>query len=130
MACRHGIGALISVALLLILTVSSETLYGQQRVYATVDPNANEEEDPIRFDINFAPTDNIGSNIVFSQDGKTGYVVPPREPHALTRAINRLLSNSKLRQEMGRAGQIRVGRDFTTKRMVDRVEAVYRHILN
>lgn len=63
------------------------------------------------------------------QDGRTGLVVPPSDPRALAAAINRLLADPHLRHDMGQAGQIRVGREFTTEGMAGRVEAVYQEVL-
>jgi len=60
------------------------------------------------------------------QDGVTGLVVPPRNPHALAGAINRLLADDELRARMAHAGLARARREFALERMVGRVEAVYR----
>ena len=57
--------------------------------------------------------------------GETGLVVPARDTEALTVAINRLLSDEKLRTEMGRKGRERATREFSHEIMVDRVLALY-----
>ncbi|MEW6716694.1 MAG: glycosyltransferase [Chloroflexota bacterium] len=60
------------------------------------------------------------------QHGVTGLVVPPSQPRALAEALNRLLSDETLRQEMGMAGRQRVLSSFTLTQMVRAVELVYR----
>ena len=37
-------------------------------------------------------------------DGETGILIPPKDPDALTSALNELIENDTLRQEMGQAG--------------------------
>jgi glycosyltransferase involved in cell wall biosynthesis len=58
-------------------------------------------------------------------DGVTGLLVPPRDPHALARAIVTLLSDADLRQRFGQAGLQRVRQRFTVERMVAGTLAVY-----
>jgi glycosyltransferase involved in cell wall biosynthesis len=59
-------------------------------------------------------------------EGETGFLVPPRDHHALARAIVRLLKDGDLRERMGRAGLERVRRLFSAEQMVDRTLEVYR----
>ncbi len=61
--------------------------------------------------------------------GQTGLVVPPHDAAALTSAINQLLSNDRLREQMGRAAQARAYQEFTVERMIDRVYAEYDRLL-
>lgn len=63
------------------------------------------------------------------QDGVTGLVVPPRDPCALAGAIRSLLDDPVRRAAMGRAGRARIQAEFTTARMVARVQAVYEEVL-
>jgi L-malate glycosyltransferase len=58
-------------------------------------------------------------------DGVTGLLVPPRDPHALAQAIVTLLTDADLRQRLGRAGLRRVRERFTVERMVAGTLAVY-----
>jgi glycosyltransferase involved in cell wall biosynthesis len=61
--------------------------------------------------------------------GQTGLVVPPHDPPALADAINRLLLDDQLRQQLGRAAQARAFEEFTVERMIDRVYAEYERLL-
>lgn len=60
------------------------------------------------------------------QDGVSGKIVPPRDPDALARAIRELLDDPATRHRMGDAGRRRVLETFTTDRMAEGVQAVYR----
>jgi glycosyltransferase involved in cell wall biosynthesis len=46
-------------------------------------------------------------------DGVTGYLVPPREPKLLASRLKKVLSDTELAQDMGRAGRRRVECEFT-----------------
>jgi glycosyltransferase involved in cell wall biosynthesis len=65
-----------------------------------------------------------------NQDGVTGIVVPPRNPHTLAQAIQAILSDPNRRAEMGRAAQQRAQSEFSQATMIARVEQVYRDALN
>jgi len=64
-----------------------------------------------------------------NQDGVTGLVVPPRDEEALTRAINSLLADDKMRTEMGSRAYERAQSQFDLPVLVDRVMAVYEQTL-
>lgn len=60
------------------------------------------------------------------EDGKTGYVVPPKSPERLAGALESLLTDLDLRQRMGAAGRARVEERFSsavTARAVSRLYA-------
>lgn len=57
-------------------------------------------------------------------DGRTGLLVPPRDPQALARATTSLLNNPELREEMAQAAP-RWATQFNWPAVVDRVEAAY-----
>ena len=62
-------------------------------------------------------------------DGKTGFLVPVRDPSALAAAINALLEDPERARAMGAAGRARVARQFSSKRIVAGVTGVYGEIL-
>lgn len=63
-------------------------------------------------------------------DGKTGLVVPLRDPMAMAEAINSLLSNPTLRSELGNNARDRALREFTIGTMCDHYQNLYRKILD
>ena len=64
-----------------------------------------------------------------NQHGKTGFVVPPRNPRALAEAINGLLYDEKLRTRMGTEGRRRVEKEFTKERMARETLKLYEEVL-
>jgi glycosyltransferase involved in cell wall biosynthesis len=56
------------------------------------------------------------------EDGKTGLIVPPRDPFALATAIGKLIDNRQLRKDFGIAGLARVREKFTIPAMVRNLE--------
>lgn len=61
--------------------------------------------------------------------GKTGFLVPPRNPAALATALGTLLESAELRARMGSAGRERVVRFFNERDMVCRTLEIYRNML-
>lgn len=55
------------------------------------------------------------------QDGETGLLVPPDDPDALARALQRLLGDPQARHRMGRAGEMRVRSAFDLDHCIDRL---------
>ncbi len=63
------------------------------------------------------------------EDGRTGRVVPPRNPEAMATAIAELLADRERLAEMGRAARARVEAEFTLERMIDGVEQIYQEVV-
>ncbi|MBI4227370.1 MAG: glycosyltransferase, partial [Candidatus Omnitrophica bacterium] len=61
-------------------------------------------------------------------DGVTGVLVPPRDPGALARALQRLVDDPEAARAMGRAGRARYERQFTMERVAREVEQVYEEV--
>jgi glycosyltransferase involved in cell wall biosynthesis len=61
-------------------------------------------------------------------DGKTGFLVRPKDPEALARRLALLAGNPGLCAKMGAAGWARVQRSFTWTRVARRLGAVYRRV--
>ncbi len=62
-------------------------------------------------------------------DGETGLLVPPRDVPALARAITRVMSDPVTAQRTAEAGRRRVQLLFSTRRKIERVEALYRELV-
>ncbi len=61
--------------------------------------------------------------------GKTGVLVPPEDPDALAEAIVALLRDPALRDQLGRAAQRQVHRDFSPEATTSRTEAVFEQVV-
>jgi glycosyltransferase involved in cell wall biosynthesis len=70
-----------------------------------------------------------GGNPDLVTSGETGLLVPPLDPAAWARAVDRVLGDAALRARLGRAGRELVRRDFTLERTAERTEVVYREAL-
>lgn len=68
----------------------------------------------------------VGGNRETILDGKTGLIVPPKDPASLAEAIGRLWSDARLRREIGKHARERAMVEFTEKAMADRYERVFR----
>jgi rhamnosyl/mannosyltransferase len=64
-----------------------------------------------------------------NQDGVTGSVVPAGEPGALARAIDRLLTDDRLRHRLGHAAKERAHAMFQDHMMVDSIGAIYEEVV-
>ncbi|MBI5713874.1 MAG: glycosyltransferase [Chloroflexi bacterium] len=63
------------------------------------------------------------------QHNVSGLVAPARTPSALAESINHLLADESLRKRMGEAGQERARKEFTETLMVERIENVYKWVV-
>jgi glycosyltransferase involved in cell wall biosynthesis len=70
-----------------------------------------------------------GGNAELVYPGETGLLVPPLDPPAWTRALERLLGDDALRARVAQAGRDLVRRDFTIARTAERTEVVYREAI-
>lgn len=70
----------------------------------------------------------VGGTPELVQDGRTGFLVPPRRLTDLTDAVVKLLRDEKRRGQMARAGRSRVEHHFTVERMVGRVQGLYERL--
>ena len=62
-------------------------------------------------------------------NGKTGILVPPKDPDALSRAIISLLTDGDKARQMGFKARMTVEEKFRVEVIVDRVEKVYQELL-
>lgn len=62
-------------------------------------------------------------------DGETGYLVPPRDPHALAARLIQLIANPDLRAVFGKNGRAQVNRSFAQSDSVRALQTLYQNIL-
>ncbi len=70
-----------------------------------------------------------GGNIDLVTSGETGLLVPPLDPMAWARALDRVLGDGAFRGRIARAGRDLVRSGFTLERTAERTEAVYREAI-
>lgn len=71
----------------------------------------------------------VGGITFTVQDGVTGFLVPPRDPGALSARLSELLDQPELRAEMGRAARARVERLFTWPIVAQHTAMVYERLV-
>jgi len=72
---------------------------------------------------------NVGGIPTIIDDTATGFLVPPRDPDAMAKALGQLIADRDLRQRMGTAARAKVEREFTWDVVVGRTMDVYRGCL-
>lgn len=70
-----------------------------------------------------------GGNAELVNPGETGLLVPPLDPAAWTRALDRMLGDDAFRTRVARAGQTLARSEFTMSRTAERTEVVYREAI-
>jgi rhamnosyl/mannosyltransferase len=77
-----------------------------------------------------AVTTELGTGTSYvNVDGKTGFVVPPRDSNALARAIESILSDRSLRERFSMTARERVSEEFSLEKMVDSILENYQEAL-
>jgi sugar transferase (PEP-CTERM/EpsH1 system associated) len=71
----------------------------------------------------------VGGNSKLVVNGKTGIVVPPRDPNALAEAIINILSNPDKAAQMGMYAHKRFTENFSLTHMLEKYENLYNHFL-
>jgi glycosyltransferase involved in cell wall biosynthesis len=66
-----------------------------------------------------------GGTIEQIDDGVTGFLVPPGDPDAMARAVEQLLSSTKLRDRLGKAGRARFLKEFEFEPFYVKIIALY-----
>jgi len=72
---------------------------------------------------------NVGSIPEIVDNGKTGLVVPPKNPEALAKAVVKLLKNKRLRHRMGRNGYKKLNTELSWDRVLDVLIRSYKKII-
>jgi glycosyltransferase involved in cell wall biosynthesis len=70
-----------------------------------------------------------GGNLDLITSGETGVLVPPLDPAAWARALDRVLGDGGFAERIASAGRALVRREFTCERTAERTEAVYREAM-
>jgi len=70
-----------------------------------------------------------GGNPELVRDGRSGLLVPPRDPPAFAEALERLLSEPDLARRLGNGGRERVEARFTVEKRLDAIEALYSRLI-
>jgi glycosyltransferase involved in cell wall biosynthesis len=73
---------------------------------------------------------NVGCIPEVVEDGKTGFIVPPRNPEALAEAIIKLLKDDELRKEMGENAYKKTKEELSWDKIAEKTIEVYEDILN
>lgn len=63
------------------------------------------------------------------EDGKTGILVPPKNPEAMSSAVIDLLKKSEKMEEMGKKGRKRVERLFSIEKHLSGMEEIYKEVM-
>jgi len=72
---------------------------------------------------------NVGSIAEVVDEGKTGFVVPPRDSKALAQALIKLLRDDDLRNKMGRNAQIKINGDLSWDLIAQNTLEVYEEVI-
>jgi glycosyltransferase involved in cell wall biosynthesis len=72
---------------------------------------------------------NVGGLPEVVEDGRSGFLVPPRNETALADAVIRLLRDRSLRTEMGEAGRAKLFRDSSPEAVIQQTLDVYRRTI-
>jgi len=72
----------------------------------------------------------VGGNSEVVLNGKTGFIVPPRNPEALAQAMEKMMALPKeKRLEMGEAGRAYIEANYSLEHVVDQWEGLYMELL-
>jgi glycosyltransferase involved in cell wall biosynthesis len=72
---------------------------------------------------------NVGGTPELVEHGRTGLLVPPKNPVSLAAAVQYLLEHPELAGLMGTTGREKIEQHFTLKKMVKDTENIYRELL-
>jgi sugar transferase (PEP-CTERM/EpsH1 system associated) len=71
----------------------------------------------------------VGGNRYLVQEGKTGILVPPKQPQLLAAALLNLIHNQAQARDMGAAGRVRYLNLFTVGKMARNYEQLYEKLV-
>ena len=67
----------------------------------------------------------VGSIPEVVEDGKTGIIIPPKNPILLSRAITKILDNENLRKQMGINGYIKMEKELSWDSVTEKLIKIY-----
>ena len=73
-------------------------------------------------------TTHVGSIAELAIHERTALVVPPQDPSALRKALERLVGDELLRKNLGTAARAHCAANYSYEAMLDRMEAIYRQV--
>ncbi|NRA91344.1 MAG: glycosyltransferase, partial [Psychroserpens sp.] len=62
-------------------------------------------------------------------DNETGFIVPQRDPEALSKKLEILIKDPELQIKMGRAGNEKYQREFTVEMYGKRLDTIFKNVL-
>ncbi|HVA80154.1 MAG TPA: glycosyltransferase, partial [Candidatus Binataceae bacterium] len=71
----------------------------------------------------------VGGHTELVEQGSTGWLVPPGDPHALARCLLDVVGNCECLSEIGGRARVRALRHFSADRMAAQISAVYDRLL-
>ena len=72
---------------------------------------------------------NVGSIPEVVDEGKTGFIVPPRDVNALADALIKLLKNEKLRKKMGENAYKKMKEELSWDKIAEKTIEVYKEVI-
>lgn len=69
----------------------------------------------------------VGSVPQIIKDEETGLLVPPRDAHAIAKAIIRLIRDKELSKKLGEAGFESIKKNYTIEKTMEKIEGLYTH---
>ncbi len=72
----------------------------------------------------------IGGTPEIIEDGKNGLLVPPNNPEALAKALQRLIKDEELRTSLAKAGRNKAVSGYTEEIITNQVEELYEEVFN
>jgi len=72
----------------------------------------------------------IGGTTEHMEDGMNGFLVPPRDPRALAKALERLVRNPDLRRTMGRLNANKIRQSYTWDAVAEAYLGTYEEIIS
>ncbi|MEX2531211.1 MAG: glycosyltransferase family 4 protein [Gemmatimonadota bacterium] len=72
----------------------------------------------------------VGGNPELVEEGRTGFLVPPRDPDAFASRVTEVLANPELGRTLGAAGRNKVAQEFSLSDVAGRYAGLYEALLD